>query len=99
MMKITMVAAFVALLATPAFAQMTPENNGVSELNNRGTIASAPSYHGSVPSSSPYDEETASYAGGVSPAAPYDNPINAAAHPGANGLNWQPKNGHDASGG
>jgi hypothetical protein len=44
----------VAGLASPAFAQtqqVTPENNGLSDLNSRGTVGDAPAVglHGNLP--------------------------------------------------
>ncbi|HLN24353.1 MAG TPA: hypothetical protein VK558_10245 [Patescibacteria group bacterium] len=92
MMRIATLAAAAALLVSPALAQTAPDNNGVNELNTRGTIATAPSYRGGIPAPSPYDEDTVFFSGDLSPA----NHANPAAHPGANGLNWQPKNGHDS---
>jgi hypothetical protein len=47
MIKIIAAAAVVAGLTSPAFAQpqqITPSNNGLSDLNSRGTIGDAPAY-------------------------------------------------------
>ena len=95
MKKILIAAGFALFVAVPAFAQSAPANNGVWELDANATTGGAPCYHCNVPpppSDCAKDDARQACAGN----GPYDERPYGSEHPGANGLNWQPKNGHDS---
>jgi len=94
MRNIAAITVLSMFLAAPALAQSAPSNNGVSQLNAQGTIDAAPCYGCNTPQPPsdcvPNDSRQACAGPG-----PYDERPYGSAHPGANGLNWQPKNGHE----
>ena len=111
MKKLITATALAMVLAGPAFAQQTPPNSNSSELNERGTIGSAPDYGRRLSGARSNDQYSGQYGGQQQSAAPssrgpqgrqaqpYDARRFGPNHPDANGLNDQPKNSGDTNGG